>query len=138
MSDMSTKEVEELLSSNDERLEEERLQGADYGAAEHLFRMGAALRQLMNEQKWRDIASAPKDGTEILGWREDCGTLIVRWSCAVEFMTDREIEESGMDDEALHSLDWFAADFIHGCRLEGDEVPTLWLPLPSPPETSDD
>jgi len=82
---------------------------------------------------WITIDTAPKDGTEILGWRPDCGTLLIRWDCAESFMTEREVETSGMDDDDLFAEDWFCADFISGCRLEGDEVPTHWMPLPKEP-----
>ena len=85
---------------------------------------------------WQPIATAPKDGTEILGWREDCGTLMIRWTAAVEFMTDSEIEEWDGDEDSLHGEDWFAADFIQGCRLEGSEVPTLWTDVPEPASKS--
>ena len=30
---------------------------------------------------WRTMHDAPKNGTEILGWRDDCGILLIRyWS----------------------------------------------------------
>ncbi len=83
--------------------------------------------------EWREIKSAPKDGTELSGWRDDCGYLLIRWTCACEFMTDREIEDSGLDEDALFQEDWFCADFIAGSRLEGPEAPTLWQPLPPTP-----
>lgn len=93
----------------------------------------AAAARRQHAMAWRPIASAPKDGTEILGWREDCGILLVRWTNCESFMTDREIEESGLDDEAIFANDWFCADFVSGGRLEGSEAPTHWMPLPEPP-----
>lgn len=82
---------------------------------------------------WQPIATAPKDGTEILAYREDAGCFLARWTCCYSFMTDTECEQSDMDDEELASEDWFCADFIAGDRLEGDLVPTHWMPLPAAP-----
>ena len=82
--------------------------------------------------KWQPIETAPKDGTEILGWRKDYGVLIIRWTAPIEFCTEHECEVMG--EESAEAEDWFCADFVAGCRLEGSEVPTHWQPLPEPPE----
>ena len=87
----------------------------------------------MPAQGWRDITSAPKDGTEILAFRDDCGVLLVRWTAAAEFLTDAELDQ--WDEAAAHEECWFCADFITGCRLDYDLLPTHWQPLPAPPET---
>ena len=79
---------------------------------------------------WKTMESAPRDGTEILACRKDCGTLLVRYTSPIEFMTDEELE--GLDQESSEAHDWFYADFISGGRLDGDEVPTLWTALPEP------
>lgn len=81
--------------------------------------------------EWQDISTAPRDGTEILGWRDDCGILLVRWDCPENFLTDQELEE--LDAESSLSEDWFAADFVCGERLDDDLTPTKWHPLPKPP-----
>lgn len=83
------------------------------------------------ETGWQDIASAPKDGSEILGFRDDCGVLLMRWTCLEEFLTERELE--GMDETTTFAEGWFYADFVAGGRLEGTELPTHWRPLPVPP-----
>lgn len=87
--------------------------------------------------QWKDIESAPKDGTEIIGWRDDCGQFLCRYTAMTNFMSTSEIEhdiqEHNLDEETLESYDWFCADFIAGFRLEGSEIPTHWQPLPPPP-----
>jgi hypothetical protein len=85
--------------------------------------------------KWEPIETAPKDGSEILVWRKDCGILLARWAAASDFMTTAEMErEATGDDEWMDEPDWFCADFISGCRLDGSEAPTHWMPLPEPPK----
>lgn len=82
------------------------------------------------KSSWKDIATAPRDRTEILAFREDAGMFIARWDSAVSFLTDDEIEALNMSDDDLHAEDWFCADFTHGSRLDGDLAPTHWTPLP--------
>ncbi len=82
--------------------------------------------------EWQPIETAPTDGTEVLVWRQDCGILLARFMCAAEFLTDDELEK--MDEDDAWQDDWFCADFVSGSRLEGDEVPTHWMPLPEPPK----
>jgi len=81
--------------------------------------------------EWQPIETAPKDGTEILGWRDDCGIMLMRWVCPVDFMTCRELD--GLDDESAEAEDWFCADFVAGFRLDEYLAPTHWTPLPQPP-----
>jgi len=79
---------------------------------------------------WQPIATAPKDGAEILGWRLDAGVMLIRWDAPEHFLSDGECEAMGGNAE---KFDWMFADFGCGDRLEGDEVPTLWQPLPTDP-----
>lgn len=80
---------------------------------------------------WRPIAEAPRDGTEMWGYREDCGTFLMRWTCAADFLTEKELK--GWNEEDAQCYAWFYADFIHGGRLEGSEAPAHFMPLPPPP-----
>lgn len=82
-------------------------------------------------QQWKPIASAPKDGTEILAWRSDCGQFIASYTSADAFpMTQDELD--AWDEETLFAKDWFT-QWPDATRLEGSEVPTLWQPLPADP-----
>lgn len=82
-------------------------------------------------QQWKPIESAPKDGTEILVWRSDCGQFIASYTSADAFpMTQDELD--AWDEETLFAKDWFT-QWPDATRLEGSEVPTLWQPLPTDP-----
>ena len=79
---------------------------------------------------WKPIESAPRDGTEVLAWREDCGVMLARYCAPIDFMPEDECERIG---DSAEQQDWFYADFRHGGRMQGDEVPTHWMPLPTYP-----
>ncbi len=78
----------------------------------------------------RDISTAPKDGSEILIWREDSGWLLARWIAPCDFLNESELEKMELKDS--EEPDWFIADFVSGGRLDGG-APTLWQPLPADP-----
>ena len=80
---------------------------------------------------WQPIETAPKGGGEMLGYRSDCGVLLIRWTSLREFMTDADLTE--YDESTIDQEDWFCADFVFGCRLENENAPTHWIPLPEPP-----
>ncbi len=87
--------------------------------------------------EWQPIETAPKDGTEVLGFRGDAGVFVMRWIAPVDFLTERELADPyGEDRDWEEEPDWFYADFIQGGRLDGAEAPTHWMPLPlAPTET---
>lgn len=80
---------------------------------------------------WLDIAGAPKDGTEILAWRHDCGQFIASYTSADAFpMTQDELD--AYDEATLFAKDWFT-QWPDAPRLDGSEAPTLWQPMPADP-----
>ena len=94
-----------------------------------------AALEAAREDGWQPIETAPKDGSEVLVWRADCGILLARWTAPIEFMTTAELEaESDGNDDWMEEPDWFCADFVSGSRLDGMEAPTHWRPLPATPK----
>jgi hypothetical protein len=85
-------------------------------------------RQLVVQRLVRSIETAPRDGTEILLWREDAGWFLARWIAPCDFLHERELEN--MND--TENPDWFYADFICGGRWDGG-APTHWMSLPDAP-----
>lgn len=82
-------------------------------------------------EQWMPIETAPRDGTEVLLWREDCGQFIGRYtSCDAFPLTQDEIDAT--DEETLFAKDWFT-QWPQALRLEGSEVPTRWRHLPDDP-----
>lgn len=78
-------------------------------------------------ETWQTMDTAPRDGTEVLGWHAECGVVLMRWAAPVDFMTEAEVA----NEECPHEAGWFGADFVSGYRLSG---PTYWMPLPPSPE----
>lgn len=107
----------------------------DITTATRAIEKALALSPPEDQAGWRDIAAAPKDGTEILGWRADAGVLLIRWTSAAEFLTDAELAD--WTEETAHAENWFMADFVSGDRLEYENEPTHYMPLPAPPPPQD-
>lgn len=93
-----------------------------------------AIKQALTENTWRDVSEAPKDGTEILGWRSDCGVFLCKYTCLSEILSTQELENMDLDEETVTSHDWFFAAYTYGDRLEDDLIPTKWMPKPEEPE----
>lgn len=89
-------------------------------------------REVKAAHGWQPIDTAPKDGTEVLCWREDCGQFIASYTSPDAFpLTQSEIDQ--MDEKTLFTRDWFT-QWPQALRLEGGETPTHFMPLPPPPE----
>jgi hypothetical protein len=89
-------------------------------------------------QQWQPIETAPKDGSEILAHRHDCGVLIASWREPAEFMTDDEIESSDLPADELYSPCWFAFGSWGVSQIGDGDLFTSWMPLPEPPAILND
>ena len=97
---------------------------------------------LRSGNQWRPRDTCPKH-VEVLFWREDAGVMLGEFTSLREFLTEREIENSELSEEALDRDDFwaFCPDGLE--RLEGedgesfDERPTHWMPLPAGPDAED-
>ena len=108
-----------------------------------VLRLIAELKAAREQQAWRPIESAPRDGTSVLV-ADGFGTLVAACQepCSVkdwwEDVRDPDTEPQDRPDlegyaayVAENSLGWISYD-----PLSGDEIllnPTLWKPLPTPP-----
>lgn len=113
---------------------------AESGADVLIDELATEVTRLRSLTTWRPIDDKAKNGDEILAISETGNTeiMLCRWIALIDFITDREAEElaeQGMDENSLENPDWFVADFSHPQRLSQDCYPTVYLPLPPPPET---
>lgn len=78
---------------------------------------------------WEPIETAPKDGRELIGHRSDQGQFVFRWAWAEEFVPkDLNGDPTEHYDE---DFAWWWHD--RWGWMEGEETPTHWRPLPTPP-----
>ena len=76
--------------------------------------------------KWQPIETAPEDGTEVLLSNEDDGYVEKGHYVAPAQM---------IEDEDDDRPDWFTTDGDYLGRVgESLVAPTVWMPLPEPPE----
>ncbi len=87
------------------------IKGEFYPCKPDIFEASYVSASLGEQQapQWRDIATAPKDGTEFLCRSKEFGCVVVYWDDFCEFPK----WSAGFTDEAL--------------------TPTHWMPLPPPP-----
>lgn len=80
---------------------------------------------------WQPIETAPKDGREILGYREDAGVFLMAWT-NVETIAEAVADLTSFGEDELLECFWCGAGLWKGFRLEGQEAPTHWMPKPAP------
>lgn len=124
-----SKQIEEVMGLVEEQMEDAN--GGILSTAQYVKLDSIRSKLLEFLPVWKPIESAPKDGTEVLCWREDCGQFIAKHTSASSFpITQAEID--ALDEETLFSQDWFT-QWPQAIRLDGSETPTHWMPLQAPP-----
>lgn len=82
--------------------------------------------------KWQDISTAPKDGTELPLYRHDAGWFSGFYG-TWEHIHTTEREAGRIDEDEYFYASWWAFTRDGVMRLEGEEAPTHWFRLPTPP-----
>ena len=83
-----------------------------------------AAAKVRESQEWQPIETAPKDGTEIIGWN---GKIVT----AIAYLSDEDDDghsgwcQSGYTDGGM-------LYYLHNA-LSDEGQPTHWMPLPHPP-----
>jgi hypothetical protein len=72
--------------------------------------------------EWQPIETAPRDSTVVLVYRADAG-VFTAWFTNPGFAL-------GLPDDEWTEDEWWSTD---GTDLQGDLMPTHWMPLPAPP-----
>ena len=80
---------------------------------------------------WQPMNTAPKDGTEILVWRDDSGSFIARHTDGYGVIPEHEQDEEWCTEETLEHEGWWSDAYG---RQEGPETPTHWMPIPTGPD----
>lgn len=79
------------------------------------------LRAALQNQGWQDISSAPKDGTEVIGYdADDKIRCIIRWG----------------KHNHVPLYGWIYQVELYGEEVDGFD-PTHWQPLLAPPASSE-
>jgi len=83
--------------------------------------------------QWQPMDTCPKH-VDVLFYREDCGVINGQFTCADSFMTDRERESGEYSEEEQFNEDAWCYGPQGVERLDGDLVPTHWMPYPDEPK----
>ena len=90
---------------------------------------------------WQDISTAPKDGTEVLVFRMDCGCTAI---AHVAFYRSEEAWDEyflpNWESKEEYVGWWsYIRNGISQEKLDGVYTPTHWMPLPpAPPKKGDE
>lgn len=91
--------------------------------------------QASRATSWQPMESCPKH-VEVLFYREDCGVISGQLTYADTFMTDKDRESGDYSEEEQYSEDAWCYGLDGVERLDGDLVPTHWMPYPDEPEVT--
>lgn len=90
----------------------------------------AARRTTPDREAWQPIETAPKDGTQILGWCSNYGARQTHW----HFYGECSIAKAQFDAGKGESGNWYWEEPLN--HWLSSWKPTHWMPLPAAP-TSD-
>ena len=95
-----------------------------------LIERAADALQALERVPWQPIETAPKDGTQVM-LTNGISVAHGNWLHAEPFIREiRDLEGRYIDQDESDGYDGWI-DFIGGMMPE----PTLWMPLPTPPES---
>jgi len=100
---------------------ETRIYVESFRRCEEMIRIRRFLMQNANDVGWQPIETAPKDGTEILGYRKEYGQLIVRYCATGRCMVEGIVWDWWNDNKG-----WLR-----------EKPPTHWHALPDDPEETE-
>lgn len=75
------------------------------------------------------IETAPKDGTEVIGYNDQYGPTIVFYG-SMELLSLTQTEIESFDEDDFFAETWWCFAQDGASRIACDLVPTAWLPLP--------
>ena len=97
-----------------------------------LCQRAADALQALERVTWQPIETAPKDGTQVM-LTNGISVAHGNWLHAEPFIREiRDLEGRYIDQDESDGYDGWI-DFIGGMMPE----PTLWMPLPTPPESKE-
>ena len=114
-----------------------RAQFANGGVEEDKARAVRSWNTRKSDDGWRTMESAPKDGTEVLVYKDVASVPVVHIAW---YRSEEEWNESGQHcggwDTLEEWLGWwsYTRNSVTQERLDGWAEPSHWRPLPSPPE----
>lgn len=96
----------------------------------------ATLNAVIAEMGWQPIETAPKDGTDVLIWKDmgDTPVVHIAW-----YRSKEEWEDSGKYCGFCETIEewegwWsYTENSVSQSKLDGHHAPTHWMPLPAAP-----
>jgi hypothetical protein len=85
---------------------------------------------------WQPIETAPKH-KEVLLYREDAGVMFGIFTSIDQFTSEQDWDRVAAEvGDAFEEDVWWLWCFDGAERVEGNEIPTHWQPLPAPPSAA--
>ena len=87
------------------------------------------------KMEWKPIDTVPLHAS-VLFYRADAGVFYGQKTHCADWISEEEQEKEEYDEYTLFKDDCWAFEYNGAHRLEGDVIPTHWMPLPPPPAGS--